>query len=772
MFKLMKNMKIRNKLFLGFGLLIAALIFIAIFAAIGKSSMRDEAEYVLEGPFARYSIGRDIERTFLEVRRLVHRISMIGGASVVNQQDIDIEESAFSALRQDMSRLIADYRRSMDTVNVATQETIAERHRVIDNLVSDIEAYWLVAEQVIAFSRTGDIDSALETTVEAATIVVNINTQLYIVQSWSTVFMFASSEYLADYANTSVMTMWIVVAIVIIIAFAVAFIISNAITMPINKIASTLGDVSKGNLNVNMDFSNISKDEIGELTRDTYILINTIKDLVQEITLVNHEFHVLGNIGHKANASKFQNTFGDMAESVNNILAGSISDVMFLLNALNQVVDGDFDIYVDDMPGQKMVLPQTLRAFAENMKSINNEISVMIESIINKGDLHFKIDADNYKGDWRKIVTGLNDIVKAVDEPIAAVEICLNELKKGNFNINEMDKLIESAGLNPAVDSYKGVFLNLVNAVDSTVREISSYITEISGDLVAIASGNMTTVIEREYVGDFAQIKSSLNNISETLNKTMTEIASASSQVLQGAQQISSSAMTLSSGAQDQAASVQELSATVDMISQQTKQNADNALVANELSTKSSINAQKGNVAMQEMVEAMTQIKQSSNAVSAIVGTIQNIAFQTNLLALNASVEAARAGEHGRGFSVVADEVRSLAGRSQESSEETTELIQDSLQRVESGSSIAASTSESLNTIVKDANEILKIISEISNASNEQSDAIAQISESLTQISGVVQNNSSISEETAAASQELNSQAEMLQQLVSFFKLN
>ena len=334
-----------------------------------------------------------------------------------------------------------------------------------------------------------------------------------------------------------------------------------------------------------------------------------------------------------------------------------------------------------------------------------------------------------------------------------------------------MDKLSNGQFDSTVDGKYAGDFLKLKNAVNTTISTLSSYIADIDDTLTRISSGDLTYSVTRDYVGSFSAIKNSLNNISSSLNRTMTEISVASEHVLMGAKQIANSASDLAIGSQEQATSIEELNNTIDVLSLQTRQSADSAIEANDLSDKSTANAREGNKSMQEMLAAMTQIKESSNDISKIIKAIEDIAFQTNLLALNAAVEAARAGEHGRGFSVVAEEVRTLASRSHKSASETTTLIGNSISRVESGSSIAESTSHSLDTIVNDASEISELIRGISASSKEQAEAIAQVSEGISRISNVVQSNSAVSEETASASEELNSQAEILRQLVAFFKV-
>jgi len=565
---------------------------------------------------------------------------------------------------------------------------------------------------------------------------------------------------IADGVRDVIMTIILFLVIGAIVDIVLMYFLARSISKPVQNVSDILKQVAQGHVDIAFDQKTFTRNEVGELNRSTYELVQVIGGMVKDLNEAYNEYIIIGNMRYSIDERKYHNSFNEVITSVNKLLNSVTTDVAELGNVMDKLSGGDFSADLDPTiwVGDWVILPKSARSLATSLESINSEINLMIEAVV-KGDLSFQIDESNYEGDWSKLMKGLNRIVMAVNAPITEIKGVMGEVAKGKINN------IKVKG------NYNGDFQTMSQAVNQMLENLHSYLGEVIEILRAMSEGDLTNTIKREFVGDLDDLKQPINKMVSTLHKTMSEISMAADQVLSGASQIAHSANDLSSGAQEQASSVQELNATIDIINQQTLLNADNASTANELSNNSTTNAQEGNEAMTHMVEAMTQIKVSSNDISKIVKTIQDIAFQTNLLALNASVEAARAGEHGKGFSVVADEVRSLAARSQTAVAETTTLIQDTVNRVESGSNIATKTAESLNVIVTSANEVLNIISKISIASKEQAEAIANVSDGLSQISKVTQSNSAISEETAAASEELNSQAEMLQHLVAFFKL-
>jgi methyl-accepting chemotaxis protein len=182
--------------------------------------------------------------------------------------------------------------------------------------------------------------------------------------------------------------------------------------------------------------------------------------------------------------------------------------------------------------------------------------------------------------------------------------------------------------------------------------------------------------------------------------------------------------------------------------------------------------AAKGGAVVRQVIDTMGQISASSNKIVDIIGVIDGIAFQTNILALNAAVEAARAGEQGRGFAVVAAEVRSLAQRSAAAAKEIKGLIDDSVSKVEEGSSQVAEAGKTMDEIVDSVKRVTDIMAEITAASQEQTSGIEQINQAITQMDQVTQQNAALVEEAAAAASSLQEQAANLSQVVSVFKMD
>jgi methyl-accepting chemotaxis protein len=275
----------------------------------------------------------------------------------------------------------------------------------------------------------------------------------------------------------------------------------------------------------------------------------------------------------------------------------------------------------------------------------------------------------------------------------------------------------------------------------------------VGGALVAIALGTVLAfVITRSIV--------------KPINRVIDGMTSGSEQVSSASTQVSSASQSLAQGASEQASSLEESSSALEEAAGMAKQNADNAQTANQISVQAQEAAEKGQVSMNEMTSAVSDINQSSDQISKIIKVIEEIAFQTNLLALNAAVEAARAGDAGKGFAVVAEEVRNLAKRSADAAKDTNELIGDSVDKAKRGQTIADESAKALEEIGGNVKKVVNLVGEIAAASQEQAQGIEQINTAVGQMDQVTQQNASNAEESASASEELSAQSQNLQAMV------
>ncbi len=351
-------------------------------------------------------------------------------------------------------------------------------------------------------------------------------------------------------------------------------------------------------------------------------------------------------------------------------------------------------------------------------------------------------------------------ISKQISNPLQVMSKVAQMLSEGDVDIHRIltkkDELLklrkdEIGDLTRAFDAL----------IENTVVQVEATRAIADGDL----SKDISIRSERDVLGI------ALQELTEKFNNLATSIVTAANEVASGSSMVSNSSMTLSQGTTEQASAIQQLTASIEEIASQTTNSASNAGKVDEISRHAKENAAGGNDRMRDMLTAMEDINESSSKINKIIKVIDDIAFQTNILALNAAVEAARAGQHGKGFAVVAEEVRTLAGRSANAAKETTDLIENSIQKVENGTKIANETADALNSIVTEVDQVADLIATIRKASEEQAVSLEQINIGVSQVSEVIQTNAATAEESAAASEELSAQAEHLKQTVSVFKI-
>ena len=349
-------------------------------------------------------------------------------------------------------------------------------------------------------------------------------------------------------------------------------------------------------------------------------------------------------------------------------------------------------------------------------------------------------------------------IIESISNPVEEIKAAALEMAKGNYDLE-----IEYTS-----EDEIGVLADCMREMILFTKDNISNITEV---LNKFAEGNFDVEIEDNYIGEFIEIKESLEKIVDSINNTFYDIKIVNEQVKDGSEQVASTAQIISEGAINQAGIIQELMAAIGQINEKVKVSTEQANSTNVLTIELGNQIELNNEKMNEMVTAMNKIEESSRNIKSIINTIYSISEQTNLLALNAAIEAARAGESGKGFAVVADEIRKLAEESSVAVKNTEILIEDSINNVNDGKNVADEASEALSSVVGKAKEAVELIGTIAELTEQGAMAISEVYNGIDQIAEVVESNTAISEESAAASEELSSQSESLQNMIDKFKL-
>lgn len=285
-----------------------------------------------------------------------------------------------------------------------------------------------------------------------------------------------------------------------------------------------------------------------------------------------------------------------------------------------------------------------------------------------------------------------------------------------------------------------------------------------------VAAGDLTHTLNAPASQEFNRLNAAIEGMRQSLMDSVLRVREASSQIDTGSRELTAGNMNLAQRTESTATSLEQTAASMEEITATVKLNADNAEQAHQLAKSVSDTADHGSEMVCYVIEKMRDISGSSARIADILSVIDGIAFQTNILALNAAVEAARAGEQGRGFAVVAGEVRNLAQRSAQAAREIKSLIEDSVGKVDVGSTLVESAGETMAEIVSAVTRVTDIMGEIASASDEQSRGIDQVGLAVAEMDRVTQQNAALVEESAAAAA-LEEQASRLTEAVAVFRI-
>ncbi|TAK60125.1 methyl-accepting chemotaxis protein [Methylobacter sp.] len=494
------------------------------------------------------------------------------------------------------------------------------------------------------------------------------------------------------------------------IAIILTFMVSRGILKSLQTAQQVAGEIAKGNLSSSIDIH--QQDEIGELLRSMKAIQDPINLFVTDLDSMAKK-HADGWVKEQLDVSKFSGIYSNMAHEVNELIQSRIAINRKLIGIVNQYAKGDFSADMDVLPGETIAITKIMDSAKKTFLDVNNEIKMLAEAGA-KGDFSKRSDADRFEFMFKEIMTNLNNLMETSD-----------------------------VGFNDV--------LHVANA---------------------LAQGDLTQTIDKNYPGAFGEVVAGMNNIVENLKTLVGDIKNSTDSINTAAKEIAAGNNDLSHRTEEQAASLEQTAASMEELTSAVQHNAQNAQQANRLAVAATSTASRGVEAVGHVVMTMNDINESSRKIGDIISVIDDIAFQTNILALNAAVEAARAGEQGRGFAVVAVEVRNLAQRAATAAGEIKDLINESVDKVADGSKLVTQAGLTMEEIVTSIRGVTDMMAEITAASSEQSSGIDQVNQAIAQMDDVTQQNAALVEQAAAAAESLEEQAQNMVVTVSSFKVD
>lgn len=360
----------------------------------------------------------------------------------------------------------------------------------------------------------------------------------------------------------------------------------------------------------------------------------------------------------------------------------------------------------------------------------------------------------------RKVVVAMNFARRELLVPIVKVSEQMQILARGEFD-NKLD-------IQPD-DSEVGNMVKSILFMNDNFRKM---ISELSDVLAKMGSGNYMVELKEDYVGEFVEIKNSMEQIIASTKEALNTIQNAAGEIDAGSSQLAQAATDLAEGCTVQAGKVSDVSNMINEMAKSMEQKTEEAKETAQVSQAAGKVLDDSNAKMQELKEAISEISKCSEEIRNIIGAIEDIASQTNLLSLNASIEAARAGEAGRGFAVVAEQVKNLAEQSTKAAGETTVLIENTIQAVAKGITIADEAVANMADVMEGAKDSTDRMSRMADDLQQEAKNVYKIDENISHVLEIVDNNSAASEETAAVSEEQAAQVQTMVHIMEKFTIS
>ncbi|MCF6441660.1 methyl-accepting chemotaxis protein [Pseudoalteromonas luteoviolacea] len=532
------------------------------------------------------------------------------------------------------------------------------------------------------------------------------------------------------------------------------------------------------------------------INRSVISIDDTMNDIVNVMSCVEKgEFKQQVTVEARGSLARLKDSVNNSIQA----LSGAIDELSLTMSAIS---NGDFSKRITHpLSGQLAQLKHDTNLSMDNLEAILKDIGNTMAAV-SEGDFKHPIEASAH-GQLGQLKANVNLSIASLDQAISEISSVMMAISHGRFDrtiqtplkgqlatlqndinhtVNNLSQVVEElasvmAAMSEGDFSHKiesslqGQLLQLKEDVNSSIDTISTAIHAVTDSLSAIARGDLCTSVQGHYQGVFATLQQDVHTTTHKLTHVIESIQSAASLVAHSTEEIAASNAEISRRTEEQAANLEEANASTGHILEELTQVALQSETAVEKSHNAECIAKEGGTLSQDTVHAIGEVNAASKDINEIVSVIDELAFQTNLLALNAAVEAARAGEHGRGFAVVANEVRELAGRSASSAKQIKEIIANSNDKVQQGTTLANSSGEKLEHIVQAVADVNQNIVSINRSTLTQKQAIAEVDVVVQRLTDLIQENSAITEETMAAAKRMAAQAMEMKNLLGYFTL-